>query len=58
MKITYIKKEVDGVISEEIFIDEVQQIGFSSPVPLGTMSLKTANELLKELSVKLSSIPF
>lgn len=58
MLIQHIKREVNGVVSESILIDEVLQTGYKTPVLLGEISLETANILLKELSAKLSEIPY
>jgi hypothetical protein len=59
MKILHCKIIVDDVVSEEyISIEDVEQVGYSTPVPLGKISLKTANLLVKELNDKIASIPF
>ena len=58
MKIIHVKTITDGVESDAIHIDEVEQLGYSVPIILGRISLKTAHELLKALDEKLSGIPY
>lgn len=59
MKILHCKTITDDVVGEEyISIEDVEQIGYSAPVPLGKISLKTANLLVAELSKKIAGIPY
>lgn len=58
MKITYIKKETEGVVSEEIHFT-VPDVRYpnSGSVEI-QMSLADANLFVRKLSEKLAAIPF
>lgn len=55
--ITYVKKDIDGVTSEEIYLN-LKDIRYPHSATEVQMSLAEANHLLARLSAKLADIPF
>jgi len=55
--IIYVKKDTDGVVSEEIHL-QLKDIRYPSTQTEVQMSLEGANHLLAQLSAKLSTYPY